>query len=178
MSTQIRLRALEPDDIELLYSWENNPSVWFLSNTIAPFSKHILTRYLEESHNDIFTTKQLRLIIELVTEETQTAIGAVDLFDYDPLHMRAGIGILIADEKYRKKGYGKKALTQMTHYSFNVLFLHQLYCNITNDNDISMKLFTSCGFEIIGEKKEWLKCENGWKNEYMLQLINPSPISH
>ena len=32
----IRLRALEPEDLEPLYRWENNPDLWSLGNTMSP----------------------------------------------------------------------------------------------------------------------------------------------
>ena len=33
----IRLRALEPTDLQLLYKWENDSSIWEVSHTIKPF---------------------------------------------------------------------------------------------------------------------------------------------
>lgn len=169
----INLRALEPEDLEFLYLWENNPEVWQISNTYTPFSKYILKKYLEDSHLDIYQTKQLRMIIELVTQDKIKPIGAVDLFDFDPHHQRAGIGILIAETDDRKKGYGKTALKLLIDYSFTVLKLHQLYCNVTTQNEESLSLFKNASFEIIGIKKEWIRTPDGWADEYLLQLINP-----
>lgn len=168
----INLRALEPEDLDCLYLWENNPEVWQVSNTHAPFSKYILRKYLENSHLDIYQTKQLRLIIELVHAQHVKPLGAVDLFDFDPHHLRAGIGILIADKTDRRKGFGKKALKLLIDYCFSILKLHQLYCNITVDNQISLELFQKMGFSIIGLKKDWIKTPDGWLDEYILQLIN------
>ena len=63
-SKNIELRALEPSDVDLLYQWENNEELWHLSNTVAPFSRFVLEQYVMDSHQDIFTTKQLRLMID------------------------------------------------------------------------------------------------------------------
>ncbi len=168
----IKLRALEPSDIDLLYDWENNTKIWTISNTLAPFSKFILKQYLENSHLDIYQTKQLRLIIELKSKDTNIPIGAIDMFDFDPYHLRAGVGILISTEEHRKKGYATEALQILINYSFLYLGLHQLYCNIASDNMKSVKLFTNVGFKIIGEKKDWIKSPSKWIDEYLLQLIN------
>lgn len=165
------LRALEPGDIDLLYSWENNSSIWQLSNTLTPFSRHIIKQFIDNSHQDIFQLKQLRLMIEKTNEKETQTIGTIDLFDFDPMHKRAGIGILIADTKDRKKGYASDALDILIKYSFHTLQLHQLYCNITDDNPDSIKLFQSKGFELIGTKKDWLIYPSGAKNELMFQLI-------
>ena len=166
---KIYLRAIEPEDIELLYKWENDISIWHLSNTIAPFSKQTLKEYISNAHLDIYSTKQLRLMLNS-TDPIQT-VGCIDLFDFDPVNMRAGIGILI-DKNYREKGYASEALSLLIDYAFKILRLHQLYCNITIDNQKSLKLFQKYKFSIIGLKKEWLRNKNKWDDEYMLQLIN------
>jgi diamine N-acetyltransferase len=169
-SEKIKLRALEPEDLELLYEWENNDSYWVISNTVAPFSKYILKRYLENSHKSIFETGQLRMMIELVPEKK--TIGTIDLFDFDPFHLRAGIGILIADDEERRKGYASIALKQLIQYCFTTLQLHQLYCNILSNNSESIDLFTKQGFLLSGTRKEWVRTVDGYLDEHMFQLIN------
>jgi diamine N-acetyltransferase len=162
----IYLRAMEPNDVGLLYQWENDPEVWPLSTTLAPYSRHLLQQYVE-SENDIFANKQLRLIICLKNEE---AIGAIDLFDFSPLHQRAGLGILIASDHHRSQGYGSEALELMLSYSFKILQLNQVHCNVLTDNMSSRKLFEKFGFETTGTKKQWVRVNGEWKDECMMQL--------
>jgi len=166
----ISLRALEPEDLELLYEWENNYKNWVISNTITPFSKYILKRYLEDSHKSIFETGQLRLMI--VHETDNTTIGTIDIFDFDPFHKRAGLGILIANEDYRRKGLASKALSCIIDYSFKTLQLHQLYCNILANNTESIELFKKHGFVQTGIKKDWIKSTDQFSDEYLFQLIS------
>ena len=164
----VRLRALEPEDIELLYAWENDPEIWEVSHTLVPYSKYILALYIKNSDKDIFETKQLRLMIE--TTEGKT-VGAVDLFDFDPYHGRAGIGLLIHDHKDRDKGYASAALELLIAYCFNKLSMHQLYANIECGNKKSLRLFEKKGFQLCGTKREWLRTDSGWKDEFTLQKI-------
>ncbi len=172
-NSTIKLRAVELADIDLLYAWENNTELWTVSNTLVPFSKYILKKYIESSAFDIYTTKQLRLMIDAKTTEStvKQTVGIIDLFDFDPYHNRAGVGILIHKEE-RNKSYATNALEVLINYAFNTLKLHQLYCNITTDNEMSIRLFRKFDFLIIGEKKEWNKTKTGWVGELMLQLIN------
>lgn len=167
----IRLRAIEPEDLELLYTWENNNSWWIISNTVAPFSKYTLKRYIRNSHKSIYETGQLRLMIDLITGNR--TIGTIDIFDFDPFHNRAGIGILIAEEEHRRKGYASMALKCLIEYCFRTLQLHQLWCNILANNNESIELFRKLGFVQIGIKKDWVKTTDGYLDEYMFQLINP-----
>jgi len=168
----ITLRSPEPEDLEVLFLWENNPAIWFVSQSLAPLSRYQLKLYLEQAARDIFETRQLRLMIELTAEKR--AVGAIDLFDFDPFNRRAGIGILIAEAGDRKKGYARQALKKVTEYGFEVLRLHQLYCHITPDNTDSMKLFTGAGFTVSGKKTDWLWQGDRFEDELLLQLINPA----
>lgn len=169
---EIILRAPEPEDLELLYKWENNSAYWLISNTITPFSKFTIKRFIEDSHKTIFETGQIRLMIDHSSDKK--AIGTIDIFDFDAFHNRAGVGILIADEAYRRKGYASMALKCLIDYCFNTLHLHQLYCNILADNCGSIDLFVKNGFVKIGLKKEWVKTTGGYVDELMFQLLNPA----
>jgi len=163
---KVILRAMEPQDLELLFQWENNPDNWPVSGTLAPFSKYTLTQFIA-SPQDIFTNKQLRLMISL--KDSNRCIGCVDLFEYEVLSRRAGVGILIADEIDKGKGYGKSALAALSTYAKNTLNLHQLFCNIMLDNKASLKLFEQSGFELIGVKKDWQLIQGKWVDEAMYQ---------
>ena len=165
---KIRFRALEPEDIDILFEWENDTEIWEISNTFEPYSKYILAKYIKDSQQDIYESKQIRMIIETIDGK---AVGAIDLFDFDPFHFRAGVGILIHDEKDRKLGYATDALQLLCAYASNYLRLHQLYANISEDNLASLHLFKSNGFELIGTKKDWRRTLDGWKNELMFQKL-------
>ena len=165
---KIILRALEPEDLNFLYQIENNESFWEVSHTQTPFSKYILKRYLENAHLDIYESKQLRLLIE--EKSTRKQIGMIDLFDYNPQHNRAGIGILIHPD-FEKKGFASEALSIIINYSFSHLQMHQLYANIASDNIKSLALFNKYNFIKTGVKKDWILSEGKFKDEVLFQLI-------
>lgn len=167
-ATHIYLRTLEPSDASMMLKWENNPDNWAVSNTLVPFSEHLILQYVN-SAQDIFATKQLRFIICL--RDSDKPIGTIDLFEYDPLHQRAGVGVLIDEVSERNKGYATEALELMIRYSFERLNLHSLFCHIFELNTHSIQLFEKQGFEKMGIKKDWVKTKNGWENEGFYQLI-------
>jgi diamine N-acetyltransferase len=164
----LKLRTLEPEDLEFLYQIENDESFWEISHTQKPFSKYILKKYIENGHLDIFEAKQLRLIIE--EKSTKKQIGMIDLFDFNPQHKRAGIGLLIHPD-FQHNGFASEALSLLIKYSFSHLNLHQLFANITSDNTKSMSLFKKYNFEKVGIKKDWILSEGSFKNEVLFQLI-------
>lgn len=165
-TNNISLRTLEPSDLDFLLNLENDTDNWFVSQTRVPFSKKILSDYID-SAQDIFLTKQIRFVICL--NETKNPIGTIDLFDYDPINQRAGVGIILT-KKYRNKGYATEALNKVIAYCFKTLLLQNIYCNILTTNLKSIALFKNCGFTEIGVKKNWYKTSTGWEHEALFQL--------
>lgn len=168
---KVELRALEPEDIDVLYKWENDRRVWKISNTIAPFSRYVLTKYIESAHLDIYQTKQLRLMIDVIGEHSNKTVGAIDLFDFDPHHMRVGIGVLIGETEDRGNGYADSALSILVQYIFEHLGCKQVYCNILCSNTSSIKLFEKHGFQLVGIKRKWVRIGSEFEDEAMYQLI-------
>ena len=166
----IYLRALEPEDLEFIYTIENDETIWEVSNTQTPYSRFLIRQYLENAHQDIYDAKQLRLAI--CKDQDFPAIGLIDLFDFDPRNNRAGVGILIHDKANRNAKIGSEALDLLIRYSFVHLNLHQLYANISLKNDASVALFTKFGFQYIGLKKDWILINGEYQDEAIYQLIN------
>ncbi|MGO1585365.1 MAG: GNAT family N-acetyltransferase, partial [Mesonia sp.] len=107
----------------------------------------------------------------IVSQETQKPLGFIDLFDFDPAHRRAGVGIVIASSKMRQKGFALESLKLLTNYAITHLKLHQLYANIPEDNLPSRKLFEKAGFVQVGTKIDWILVDGTYKNEILYQLI-------
>ena len=164
---KVKFRALELDDLQWLYLIENDESLWKYSNTIVPFSKEILTKYILNSNRDIFDVKQLRMV---VYSKEVSRIGLIDLYDFSPENKRLALGIII-DEKYRNIGVAKNALSLIEKWIKNRLDIHQIYVNIGEENLISIKLFKSLGYKKIGLKKDWNFYNNKFNSEYTFQKI-------
>ena len=150
-----RLRALEAEDVDLLYVWENDPAVWGVSGTLAPFSRHTLRRFLDEQRFDLYAARQLRLVVETLDGR---AVGLVDLF-------------LIHGAGDSGRGFASDALDVLCRYARQVLGLHQLWCSVAPDNAASLALFRRAGFAECGRKREWRRTPDGWADELLLQKI-------
>lgn len=164
---KIKLRAPEISDLDIIFNIENDVDLWHLSNTISPFSRFDLEQYIMSIDKDIFKAGQLRLMIE---DNSKDIVGIVDLFDFDPLNKRAGVGIIILSEMQRK-GFAISALELLIEYCESILQLHQLYCNIEVDNVGSINLFEQMGFIKAGIKKDWNRNKDNWTDELFLQKI-------
>ncbi len=166
----VTLRALEPSDADILYRWENDKTLWNVSFTQVPLSKFVLEDFVNASHNDIYTNKQLRLMIELNNEHK--TIGIIDLFDFEPPHARCALGIYI-HEDYRKSGCAYQSIELVKEYCFSILHLKQVFVHVTTTNIASIGLFEKSGFVKSGLKKCWHKTAiNSYEDVWFLQCIN------
>ena len=162
----LKLRALEPNDLELIYEVENDKSLWVYSNTASPFSRYTLKKFIENSHLDIIEHKQLRLVI---TDDEQS-YGFIDLYDYDSINRRVGVGIIIF-KKYRSKGIGLSSLQLTENYLLEHVPIHQVYANISSTNKESISLFEKSNFVNVGLKKDWIFYNNKFNDELLFQKI-------
>jgi diamine N-acetyltransferase len=165
---RIYLRAVEPEDLDIFYRMENDPALWEISSFTVPYSRYVLKQYIEHMINDIYTDKQLRLMI--VRRSDQAVLGTIDLTDFAPLHSRAAVGIALLEE-YRRSGYAEDALSLLCDYAFGFLRMKQLYAKIPVDNEASRSLFGKSGFQDCGILKAWLQVGEEYKDVAVMQLI-------
>lgn len=161
------LRAPEPEDLVCMYLFENTSSLWDVGNATGPYSRFYLKQYIEQNRNDIYSDRQLRLMIA----NGEEVVGIIDLCNFDPFHSRAEVGIVIA-ERHRGKGIGKLALQLLGEYCFDYLGIHQLYAYIDVANKVSLHLFTECGYKECAHLKDWMRTGTQYRDIKMMQRIN------
>ncbi|KAA6351342.1 Spermidine N(1)-acetyltransferase [termite gut metagenome] len=165
---RIRLRAPELKDLDRMYETENDTSFWECGCVTSPYSGFALKQYIENTQNDLFMEKQMRLIIERKVDSQ--AVGIIDLYDFVPLHSHAAVGIVVFSS-FRKEGYATGALKLLCDYVYRFLHLKQLYAYTAVDNQACLRLFSSCSFVECGRLKGWLHSEEGYKDVAMVQRI-------
>ncbi|MBQ8423119.1 MAG: GNAT family N-acetyltransferase [Coprobacter sp.] len=170
INDRVSLRAPEPEDIPLVSLWENDSSQWGDGCALAPYSRYAIRNYIEESlRQDIYQSRQLRLMI--VDNATGQSCGMIDLFDFEPLHRRASVGVYVAP-KCRGRGYAHEALRLLSDYAFGFLHMHQLCAQVAEGNTSSLRLFESCGFERCALLRDWILRDNRYEAVIALQKIS------
>lgn len=162
---KIRLRAVEPSDASRLFDLENDREIWDVSGTQIPFSMESIRLFIEGQQSDIFISRQARFMIE----SKNMVVGCIDLFDFDPVNHKAGVGILVG-KAHRMAGYGLQALLEL-EYIANRLQLHQLYAHVGSSNEASLNLFKKAGYFKSGELIDWIKDSESWQNAIIFQKI-------
>lgn len=168
---RVRLRALEPEDLSIMYTIENDTTTWDVCNLNVPYSYHVLKQYITDTQYDLYADKQLRLMIVRLSDGA--VIGAIDLSNFEPFHSRAEVGIVIL-ETYRGEGYATEALRLLCEYAFDFLNMNQLCAHVSMQNSRSMQLFQSCGFVQCGLLKQWWKVQGDYQDVLIMQQLRPN----
>lgn len=163
------LRALEPEDLELLYTIENDTMLWSVSQERSHYSKFVLKQYLASQPADIFQLGELRLVI--CEKITQKSIGLIDLTEFSPIDGRAEISICLLSD-YRGRGYGKAAIQEIEKYAKEVLRMNFLFAKVSKKaNSISMQLFLSMAYKEVAVLPAWHYGKNGYEDLVILKKI-------
>ena len=154
----IRLRAMEPEDLEWLYAVENDEELWQWGHSNVPYSRYSLKAYIAETRHDIYADGQLRLVVE--DAGTHAVMGCVDLADFSPLHLRAEVGILLFPA-YRGRGIATRVLGMLADYARCNLYMHQLYAVVSQRNGRALRLFERAGYRRVSVLPDWLRGAGG-----------------
>ena len=166
-SETVRLRAMEPEDLDLLYTIENDSSLWAVGVTSVPYSRYVLHDYIANTHNDIYVDGQVRMMIETADGEV---VGIVDVMNFDPKNLKAEMGIVIMNQQ-RRKGYATSAVRQMKRYACEILHLHQLYVIVADTNQAAVSLFLQMGFKETARLPQWLFDGKNYTDALLLQTF-------
>ena len=164
----VRLRPLDPADLDTLFAWESTPDALAATDTSAPLSRHLLWEYLKTYSADIDQTRQLRLMI--VDNATDEPVGTVDLFNFDPLNNRVEMGLYVAPD-YRQRHLGRAAVDAVCRYAHGQLSLKQIYVIIRADNSAALALFDRYGFSRAGTLAAWIRRGGTYHDAIVLQYF-------
>lgn len=163
----VRLRAMEPEDLDLLYRMENDRMLWGVGNTNVPYSRYALHDYIANASSDIYADGQVRFMVERADGET---VGIADIVNFNPTHRRAEVGIVIK-RSFRRQGLARATMRLLMDYALTVLHLRQLYAIASEENVASLALFSSMGFERKLLLEDWLYDGRKYHNAVLMQLF-------
>lgn len=161
----LTLRALEPEDLDQLVRWEADHVDAGLR--IAPYSKAVLKRYLDESHRDFWEAEQVRFVL---STDDGRALGLFDVFNAHSVHQRAEVALLI-DPGFRGQGLGRQGLKLVEDWAFGRAGLRSLYAEVFSDNDAALYVFTASGYDRSGVLKAWYRVGREFRDVQLFQKL-------
>ena len=165
MTKNVTLRRPKLLDLDQLLFWENNLDNSLFSENPIFYTTEQIEEFLN-SDQDLFLDRQIRFMID----SSGSTVGCVDLFEYDMVNSRAGVGIFI-DEKFRNMGIATEALSLLKSTCIKDYFVSNLHANILHTNKVSVQLFERAGFTKNGVKKNWIRTENSMLDVWFFQCF-------
>ncbi|PID90817.1 MAG: hypothetical protein CSA97_00940 [Bacteroidetes bacterium] len=170
ISSAIALRALEPEDLEYLYTYENAPERYREGTVVYPVSRYQLRAFVENGGGD---GEQLRLIGYRPGDDSQ--VGCLDFFRMDRVQRTGYLGIGIFPPYLRGKGYGCTLLQAGLNYGFGVLGLRAIAVEVMARNTVALALFEGEGFERVGLLPQWFRTPDGSLHDVVVLLRRSAP---
>ena len=164
----VRLRALEPEDLEIFAGVENDPELWACSSTNVPYSRFAVRNFISSTSNDIYADKQVRLVACRNSDGVPVAFA--DMTGFEPRHRRAEVGIVVFPG-YRNRGIGAEVLGLLDEYARRVVALHTLYAVVAKNNGASCRLFAGAGYERVALLPQWLFVDGKYEDALIMEKI-------
>ena len=146
----VRLRPLEPTDLERAYTWVNDPEVIRYLALRYPMSRKDEQRWLEEAPTNSFAGG-VRLAIET---KDGVHIGNLDLHQANAEDRKAGLGIMIGDKDYWSNGYGTDATVTLLRFAFQEMNLNRVWLHVFEFNERAISCYKKCGFQVEGRLRQ------------------------
>lgn len=163
MGRKVTLRAIEPEDLSLLYRWSNDVEICYLVGSWHfPSSMWQMRQWYERIQGD---TLNQRFAIQA---PDLGLIGSANLVEINWKDRNAFHGMLLGDPAMRGRGFGTDTVMAIMRYAFEELGLQRLDSSIIEYNTPSMKLYLEhCGWVEEGRRRGWY-----WrKNRFWDQVL-------
>ncbi len=147
----VRLRALEPSDVELAYTWVNDREVTAYLMLRYPMSRGQEEKYLSEASSEGSSFPDVRLAIET---RDGVHIGMCGPHRARPEDRGAELGIMIGDKSFWSNGYGTDTMQTLVRFAFEQMNLHKVALGVFEFNERAQACYRKCGFVEEGRFRE------------------------
>lgn len=143
METDVFLRVLEPDDLERVYKWHNDQTLYRdLVGTHHFVSRATVAKWLDQK--GAFSNSEMNFAICL--RSSSLHIGNAYIRDINWVDRNCVVHLFVGDAEQRQKGFGGQTVRLMAEYVFRTMGLNRIYTLILADNETSLKMFRKAGF--------------------------------
>jgi len=170
---RILLRALEPEDMEMLRDTVNDPEIErMVVGWSFPVSRAQQLEWYERVKKD---RDHLRLAIEI--KETGEAIGLATLGPIDWKNRKAFHGIKLKSDAPKGQGYATEAVFLIMKYAFEELQLNRLDGSILEYNVPSQRLYEKCGWKVEGRVRQSVFKGNAFHDQITVGILRDEYFS-
>lgn len=164
----IRLRPLEPEDVDALWRWHNDPEVMRWLTADHPESLAQIRKRFEEKKSNSYES----VVFGIETVAVGTLIGVIGLRDARPEQGRAELDIYLGEKDHWGGGYGTDAMRVICRYGFDMMRLHMIALWVVAGNEAALHVYKKIGFQVDGRHRQSFRGQDGqWHDEYLMSLL-------
>ncbi len=171
LGENIRLRAIEREDIPRFVRWLNDPEVIEFLLMNAPLSRAVEERWFDKQVSTPSHESQV-FAIEILINDEWVHIGNTGLHSIEPVHLAAEFGIFIGEKSFWNKGYGREAARLTLKHGFDNLNLNRIYLYVYQNNLRGIKAYESVGFVKEGEMREAVYKNGRYLNVLLMSILH------
>lgn len=149
---QIRLRALERDDLEALFAWWNDPDLWTLIGSRKRISGFEELEAWFEGELEKTGPQEGRTFA--IDGPKGDLLGTVWYGSYEASDRQATVGLYLGNAESRGSGMGTDALRTLLTYLFDELGLHKARLYVHVENVPAVAVYDKLGFVEEGRLRE------------------------
>ena len=164
----IELRALQTEDVWLMYKWYNDARV--MDDMASPqelFAPSIeeVRRSLERS---VGSSRERYFIVQFAGGR---ALGFVSLTSIDVRNASAELTAVIGETEEWGKGVGREATMRVVKYAFDVLNLHRIHLRVAEHNPRAIACFEASGFVREGTLRDDHYHKGAYRSSHIMGVL-------
>ena len=141
----IYLSPISLDDVEEYTHMVNNNLV-----SVGLGSPIYTGIYSEEREQEVLKSLKDSYNFAVIVIENDELLGNIAFYDVDLININGSFRIMLGNEKYYGKGYGKEAINLILDYGFSLLNFRNICLNVFEYNELAYNLYKKVGFKEVG----------------------------
>ena len=175
ITRDIRLRAVEREDLPRFTAWLNQPEV---ANNLAQFLPFSMS-----DEEDWFENMRKRpreehpLVIEIPAADGWKPVGNISLMNLDWIARSAEVGLFIGETANWDQGIGTKALRLMLRHAFQTLNLNRVFLRVFDTNPRGIHVYEKVGFIYEGRLRQALYLNGSYHDILIMSVLRDEWLS-
>ncbi|AJM91263.1 GNAT family N-acetyltransferase [Nitrosopumilus piranensis] len=160
------LRELKEKDITEKYinALNDEEVIRFIEARYKKWDFESIKKYVMKSITDEYS-----ILVGIFFQNNH--IGNIHLINFNAIHKRCDLGIIIFDKNFWKKGIAYEALSSITNHYIESNILHKICADYNELNVNSEKLFAKCGYKKEGKFVEHILFEGKFVDSIRVSKI-------
>ncbi len=165
----LRLRAIEREDVKLFYQWVNDPEVTRGLALYLPMSSLEEEKWFERLQER--DPRERPLAIDMRDGERWRLIGNCGVFDLDWISRSAEVGIMIGDKSVWNQGHGTHAMNMLLRHCFETLNLNRVCLKVYGPNSRARRSYVKAGFVEEGCMRQAVFKDGRYDDVYIMSVL-------